>query len=70
MNDINDVYLYNPLSFDPRSYKEESVASELMFDILNHQLMKLKDSTAMLDENEKNIFVYHNGEKIVSKTCS
>jgi hypothetical protein len=70
VSDINDVYLYNPLSFDPRPYKEENIANELMFDILAHQLLKLKDSTSMIDENGRNISVYHNGEKIVSKTSS
>lgn len=55
------MYLYNPLSFDPRPFREENIASELMFDILAHQLMKLKDSTAMLDENGRNVSVYHNG---------
>lgn len=49
VSEINEVYLYNPLSFDPRPYKEENAPSELMFDILTQQLMKLKDSTAMLD---------------------
>jgi hypothetical protein len=39
-----------------------------MFEILNSQILRLKDCAVLINNSEKSASIYHDGEKIVSKT--